>query len=182
MSLRIGACDRPRSVASFVTVSSADAARATQSVCAFSASFSPEQAERVKTANAATAIFSFMFPSCEFWSGGPQCSERADKSIEHLSSSKSGELERQRMRTSHLRLELYLVERRRNPLHAGHCVLAKSNTRLISAHQHRFDVRGATQDAQQRHCKEHSRRLRQHTEAIAHLFAQRCDFADVRQM
>ena len=44
------------------------------------------------------------------------------------------------MRASHFRLELYLVERRRDPLHAGHCVLAKGNTGFVSAHQHGLDV------------------------------------------
>jgi hypothetical protein len=44
------------------------------------------------------------------------------------------------MRASHFRLELYLVERRRNPLHTGHRVLAKGNTGLVSAHQHGLDI------------------------------------------
>src|ERR1700693_1635725 len=115
-------------------------------------------------------------------SGGAQRRQGADKSIEYLSSSKTGELEGKRMRTSHFRLELYLVERRRNPLHAGHCVLAKCNAGFVSAHQHGLNVGCAAEDAQDCRGKEGAGRLRQHSKPIARLFAQGFDLGDVRHM
>src|SRR3954465_13779546 len=83
------------------------------------------------------------------------------------------------MRTSHLRLELYLVERRRNPLHPGHRVLAKGNTGLISAHQHGLYVRCAAQDTEQSDRKEALRRLGERAETITQLRSQRFYFRDV---
>src|SRR5687768_532348 len=73
------------------------------------------------------------------------------------------------MRASHLRLKLYLVERRRNSFHSGHRVLAKSNTSVVPAHQHRLDVGGARQHPQERGGEEDTRRLRKNSKAIAYL-------------
>ena len=67
------------------------------------------------------------------------------------------------MRASHFRLELHLVERRRNPLHPRHCVLAKGNTGLVSAHQHGLNVGRAAQYPEQCHREEVSGRVGQHS-------------------
>src|SRR6266480_4787568 len=86
------------------------------------------------------------------------------------------------MRASHFRLELYLVERRRNALHAGHCVLAKGNTGLVSAHQHRLDIGRSAKDAQQSRRKKATRRFRQHAEAVSDLVFQRSYLGDFRHV
>src|SRR5690349_12281886 len=86
------------------------------------------------------------------------------------------------MCTSHLRLELYLVERRRNPLHPGHRVLAKGNTGLISAHQHGLYVGRAAKYAEQGDGKEALRGFRQWTKAVTELCAQRLDLRDIRHV
>src|SRR6476659_4493326 len=86
------------------------------------------------------------------------------------------------MCTSHLRLELYLVERRRNPLHPGHRVLAKGNTGLISAHQHGLYVGCAAQDTQQGDREEALCGLRKRSESITQLRSQSLDLRDVRHV
>jgi len=86
------------------------------------------------------------------------------------------------MCTSHLRLELYLVERRRNPLHPGHRVLAKGNTGLISAHQHGLYVRCTAQDAEQRYREEALRGLWKRTESITQFRFQCLYLRDVRHV
>src|SRR6266550_9557353 len=83
------------------------------------------------------------------------------------------------MRASNLRLELYLVERRGNPLHTGHCVLAKGNTGLVSAHQHGFDIRSTAQNSQERDEEEIARGIWQDSEAIPDRLPQGVDFTDV---
>src|SRR5436190_15674649 len=86
------------------------------------------------------------------------------------------------MSAPHLRLELYLVERRRNPLHTGHRVLAKGNTGFVSAHQHRLDVRGTAEHPQQRGSEEATRWFRQCAEAVSDLGFQRPYLSDVRHV
>src|SRR4051794_17746959 len=86
------------------------------------------------------------------------------------------------MSATHFRLELYLVERRRYPLHSGNCVLAKCNAGFVSAHQHGLDIRCAAEDAEDGRDKKCAGRLGQNSEPVADLFPQRFYLPDVRQV
>ena len=80
--------------------------------------------------------------------------QSANEPVEQRGAAQARELERERVRAPHLRLELHLVKRRREPLHAGHRGIPKGNTGFVAAHQDPLDPERAPDHPQQCHREE----------------------------
>src|SRR5688500_19997860 len=83
------------------------------------------------------------------------------------------------MCSSPLRLKLYFVKGRRDPLHSGHGVLLKANTRFVSTQQHRFDLGGPAQYSEYRDVEEGCRRFGKGAKPVPYLGLQPLDLAGV---
>src|SRR5688572_33194849 len=64
-----------------------------------------------------------------------ETAEGADEPIEERGAALSRELQRQRVRAPHFRLELDVVKGRGEPFEARHRILTKGNTGLLTAHR-----------------------------------------------
>src|SRR5688572_20270186 len=104
-----------------------------------------------------------------------ETAEGADEPIEKRGAALSRELQRQRVRAPHLRLELHIMKGRGEPFEARHRILAKGNTGLFTAHQDAFDPETPSEDAQLRCREERLRRRRERPKPVAQLIAQCVD-------
>ena len=77
--------------------------------------------------------------------GWNQCGECADESIENANPAKPRELQRQRVRPANLRLELHLMERRRQPFHPGRRGVTEINTRFVTTHENIVDAEASAE-------------------------------------
>src|SRR3954451_324565 len=101
--------------------------------------------------------------------------QSAHEPIEEWGSPEPSQLEGQRVRTSHLRLELHFMERRGQPFHARYRGIPKGNTGFLAAHQHALDPQCTPDHAQECHREHRLRRWRQWSEPVAELRAERLD-------
>ena len=110
-----------------------------------------------------------------------ETAEGADEPIEKRGAALSRELQRQRVRAPHFRLELDIVKGRGEPLEARHRILTKGNTRLFTAHQDALDAQTAAENAQLGGSEKGLRWRWQRSKAVAKLIAERVDFGGVGQ-
>src|SRR5688572_1914543 len=106
-----------------------------------------------------------------------ETAEGADEPIEKRGAALSRELQRQRVRAPHFRLELDVVKGRGEPFEARHRILTKGNTGLLTAHQDALDPQTAAENSQLGGSEKGLRRRRERPKPVTELLAQRLDFS-----